>query len=206
MAAYDPQFTKRPELVTRKRLWTRTLIFTLLAVVAVGLMVHRIVDFESIREAAAHAQGSRKFVAGQRLGAYVAVPFLAVVAAGFVIAAVRWGRGWFMTSTGTRLRLRAFRDIAGGLPAYGALLAGLRTGDPSMFTPWPPKPSHSDVSIEIWIAEADRVGFVTLVLRQGPKNKPTTYSEPVRFEGASFDALTEAVTRGFDEKAPPLQR
>lgn len=153
MAAYDPEFKRRPELFTRKRSWTRTIVFSLLAAAALGLMVHRIVDFESIRDAAAQAQGSRKFVAGQRLEAYAAVPFLALVVAGFVIAAVRWSRGWAMVDTGARLRRRASRCVAGGLPVYGALLAGFRSGDPSRFTPRPPEASFADVVIEVWVAQ-----------------------------------------------------
>jgi hypothetical protein len=203
MAAYDPEFRRRPEQFVRGRSWPRTLVILAFALACVIALVYTLVNFAVLQSNAADATGSVRYVAGQRIGLIAAPIVLPLFAAGFVFAAVRFGRVWSLAPTGTRLRRRHYRSMSGGRPLFDDLLARLRTGDPSRFTPLPPQPSHADVEIEFWTAADDRVGFATLTLHEGPGGKTLSYSEPVPFTGASFDALSAALTAGLDAKASP---
>lgn len=203
MAAYDPEFRRRPEQFVRGRSWPKTLIILAFALAAVLALVYTLVDYATLQSNAAQAEGSARYVAGQRFGLVLSPIVLPLFAIGFVFAAVRFGRVWALAGTGTRLRRRHYRSMAGGRPLFEDLLARLRTGDPSTFTPLPPQPSHADVEIEFWTAAEDRVGFATLTLHEGPGGKTLSYSEPVPFTGASFDALSAALTAGLDAAAPP---
>lgn len=206
MAAYDPEFRRRPQEFVRGRSWPRTLIILAFALAAVIALVYTLVDYATLQSNAAQAEGSARYVAGQRLGLLFSPIVLPLVAIGFVFAAVRFGRVWALAGTGTRLRRRHYRSMVGGRPLFEDLLARLRTGDPSTFTPLPPQPSHADVEIEFWTAADDRIGFATLTLHEGPGGKTLSYSEPVPFTGASYDALAAALTAGLDAPAPPVAR
>jgi hypothetical protein len=203
MAAYDPEFRRRPQQFVRGRSWPKTLVILAFALAAVLALVYTLVDYATLQSNAAQAEGSARYVAGQRFGLVLSPIVLPLFAIGFVFAAVRFGRVWALAGTGTRLRRRHYRSMAGGRPLFEDLLARLRTGDPSTFTPLPPQPSHADVEIEFWTAAEDRVGFATLTLHEGPGGKTLSYSEPVPFTGASFDALSAALTAGLDTAAPP---
>jgi hypothetical protein len=90
---------------------------------------------------------------------------------------------------------------------FDDVVARLRTRDPSAFLPLPPPPADdralTDVEIELWTADDDRVGLATVVLRGGPGNKPLTFSEPIAFDGPAYGSLTSALKQGLD--TPPRQ-
>lgn len=201
MAAYDPEFRRRHELFRRGRSWPRTAVFLVLALAAGAGLVSTLVHFAELQSNAADATGSARYVAGQRFGLLLSPIALPLAMAVLVLAAVRWGRVWSRAETGTRLRRRHYRSVLGGRARFDDLLLRLRTGDPSTFTPLPPQASHADVEIELWTADEDRVGYATLTLHEGPGGKTLRYSEPVRFDGASYDALRAALAAGLDEKA-----
>lgn len=203
MAAFDKGFARHPERFRRARSWPRTIILLAFALAAVIALVYTIVNFAILQAEAAAATGTVRFVAGQRLGLLVTPVLMPLVAAAFVIAAVRWGRVWSLVPSDTQLRKRHWRGLAGGRACFDDLSARFRTGDPSTFTPLPKPPSFADVDVEFWTADADRVGFATLVLHEGKNGKDLTYSEPFVFEGASYDALSAALAQGLDEKAGP---
>lgn len=200
MPAYDPEFARRPHDFIRRRSWARTTVFLTLAVVFAIVLVFVLVNYVDLREAAATRHGTMRYEVGQRVGTLVAPVFLGLVVIGCALAAWRWGRVWFVASTGTRVRRRFYRGMAGGRPVYERLLTMLRTGDPSAFTPLPSSSSFTDVDIEIWTAAADRAGFATLVLHEGTKPRTLTYSEPVRFEGDAYDRLSAALAAGLDSR------
>jgi hypothetical protein len=200
VAASDKEFARHPELLRRRRSWPRTILFLALTLGAVLYLVYTIVNFTQLQDQAANATGSLRFVMGQRLGILISPVFLVLVITASIVAAVRWGRVWSMAATGTRLRKRHWRGLSGGRRLFDDLGARLRTGDPSTFTPLPKAPSFADVDVEFWTADADRVGFGMLVLHEG---KTLTYSEPILFTGASYDALSSALSNGLDERALP---
>ncbi len=203
MAAYDPEFRRRPQQFVRGRSWPRTIVILAFALACVIALLYTLVNFAALQGDAADATGSARYLAGQRLGLIASPIVLPLAAAAFVFAAVRFGRVWALAGSGTRLRRRHYRSMAGGRPLFDDLLARLRTGDPSRFTPLPPQPSHADVEIEFWTAAEDRVGFATLTLHEGAGGKTLSYSEPVPFSGPSYDALTAALTAGLDTPAAP---
>ena len=203
MAAFDRGFARHPERFRRGRSWPRTIVFLVLDLAALVALVYRALNFGELQDQAADASGSVRFVAGQRIGLLVSPILLVLVAAACVFAAVRWGKVWSLVPTGTRLKKRHWRGLSGGRQLFTDLDARFRTGDPSAFTPLPKPPSHADVDIEFWTADADRIGFATLVLHEGKNGKDLTYSEPIAFEGASYDALKAALAQGLDERAAP---
>lgn len=203
MSTFATEFTRHPDRFRRGRSWPRTIILLILAVAALATLVWRILNVGELQEQAAAAEGTVRFVAGQRIGLLVSPILLLLVAAALVFAAVRWGRVWSMTATGTRLRKRHRRGLVGGRPIFDDLAGRLRTGDPATFTPLPKQPSFTDVDLEFWTADADRIGFGTIMLLEGKNGKDVTYSEPIAFEGASYDALVAAIAQGFEERAAP---
>ncbi|RWZ68312.1 hypothetical protein ELQ92_03585 [Labedella populi] len=203
MAAYDKGFARHPERFQRGRSWAKTIVFLVLALAALVSLAYTLVNFATLQSNAADTTGTVRFVAGQRIGLVLSPVFLVLVAAALVFAAVRWGRTWSVTPTGTRLRKRHWRGLSGGRALFDDLSARFRTGDPSAFTPLPAAPSHADVDVEFWTADADRVGFATLVLHEGKNGKDLIYSEPFVFSGPSYDALSAALATGLDERAAP---
>jgi hypothetical protein len=203
MAAYDKEFVRRPEQFRRGRSWPKTILFLVGALAALCALVYTVVNFAVLQSEAADPTGSVRYVAGQRIGLLLTPIAMPVVAAVFVFAAVRWGRVWTITPTGARLRKRHWRGLSGGRAVFDDMAGRLRTRDPSAFTPLPAAPSHTDVDLEFWTADTDRVGFATLVLHEGRNGKDLTYSEPIAFEAASYDALSAALSRGLDERAAP---
>lgn len=202
MPAYDAEFARRPHEVVRRRSWARTIVFLALTVAFAIVLAFVLVNYVDLREAAAQRQGTMRYEVGQRLGTLVAPFFLLLAVLGSALAAWRWGRVWFVAPTGTRLRRRLYRGMAGGRRAYESMLARLGTREPSAFTPLPASASFTDVEIEIWTAAADRLGLVTLVLHEGTKPRTHTYSEPVRFQGEAYDRLSAALAVGLDSRFP----
>ncbi|MCK2023620.1 hypothetical protein KZC52_11840 [Microbacterium sp. kSW2-24] len=203
MAAFDPEFNRRPETYVRQRSWPRTVIFLVLAILAAAILVYVLVNFADLREDAAQQTGSTRRTVGRRLGTLVAPLFLALVVIALLIAAARWGRVWKLVRSGNPLRRRHYSSAAGGRAVYDSLLRAFQTHDPAFFTPLPPQPSHTNVEIEFWTSKEDRLGLATLVLYEGKNNKERTFSEPVVFEGADYDALEAALKRGLTEASAP---
>lgn len=203
MATFNTEFARHPDRFRKERSWPRTIIMIVIAVAALVALVYRAINFGELQDQAAQATGSVRFVAGQRIGLLVSPILLLLVAAACVFAAIRWGRVWSMVGTGTRLRRRHRRGMFGGRRLFDDMVARLRTGNPSAFTPLPTQPSFVDVDIEFWTADADRVGFAMVMLLEGKNNKDVTFAEPIAFEGPSYDALTAAIAKGFDERAAP---
>jgi hypothetical protein len=202
MYAYEPEFRRRPEQLARGRTWPRTIVFLVLAVASVAGLAYQVLNYSDLAEQARHAEGSARFVAGQRLGLPVSIVLLPLLTVALVLAAVRWGRVWLRAETGTRLKRRHYRGVCGGQPVFDDVVARLRTRDPSVFLPLPPTPNDdralTDVEIELWTADADRAGLATVVLSGGKGNKPLAFSEPITFDGPAYDALTAALKRGLD--------
>jgi hypothetical protein len=205
--AYEPELRRRPDQFVRGRTWPRTIVFLVLAAASVAGLAYQAVNYSDLAEQAADAEGSARFVAGQRLGLPVSIVLLPLLTIALLVAAVRWGRVWLRAETGTRLRRRHYRGVCGGRPVFDDVVARLRTRDPSAFLPLPPPPADgralTDVEIELWTADDDRVGLATVVLRGGPGNKPLTFSEPIAFDGPAYGSLTSALKQGLD--TPPRQ-
>lgn len=207
MYAYEPELRRRPEQHVRGRTWPRTILFAVLAVASLAGLAYQVINYSDLAEQAADAEGSARFVAGQRLGLPVSIVLLPVLTVALLLAAVRWGRVWLRAETGSRLARRHYRGVCGGRPVFDDVVDRLRTRDPSVFLPLPPTPNDdralTDVEIELWTADDDRMGLATVVLRGGQGNKPLAFSEPIAFGGATFEALTSALRSGLD--AAPTQ-
>jgi hypothetical protein len=202
MYAYEHEFRRRPEQFVRGRTWPRTIVFLVLAAASVAGLAYQVVNYAELADQAADAEGSARFVAGQRLGLPLSIVLLPVLTIGLLVAAVRWGRVWTLAETGTRVKRRHRRGVVGGRPLFDDLVARLRTRDPSAYLPLPPAPSDdrvlTDVDLELWTADDDRMGLATVTLLGGKGNKPVAFSEPIVFEGASYEALRSALRHGLD--------
>jgi hypothetical protein len=207
MYAYEHEFRRRPEQFVRGRTWPRTVVLLVLAAASVAALAYQVVNYDELADQAADADGSARFVAGQRLGLPVSIVLLPVLTIGLLVAAVRWGRVWTLAETGTRVKRRHRRGVVGGRSLFDDLVARLRTRDPAVYLPLPPAPGDdrvlTDVDIELWTADADRIGLATVTLLGGKGNKPMAYSEPIAFDGAAYDALRSALRLGLDTAPTP---
>jgi hypothetical protein len=202
MYAYEPELRRRPDQFVRGRTWPRTIVFLVLAALSVAGLAYQVLNYSDLAEQARHADGSARFVAGQRLGLPLSIVLLPLLTIALLFAAVRWGRVWLRAETGTRLKRRHYRGVCGGQPVFDDVVARLRTRDPSIFLPLPPTPNDeralTDVEIELWTSDADRAGLATVVLSGGKGNKPLAFSEPIAFDGAAYETLTSALKHGLD--------
>jgi hypothetical protein len=202
MYAYEPEFRRRCDQFVRGRTWPRTIVFVVLAVASVTGLAYQALNYSELADQAADAEGTARFVAGQRFGLPASIVLLPVLTVALLFAAVRWGRVWLRAETGSRLKRRHYRGVCGGQRAFDDVVTRLRTRDPSVFLPLPPKPNDdralTDVEIELWTAEADRMGLATVALSGGKGNKPLSYSEPITFDGPAYEALLLALKHGLD--------
>ncbi|MRG61345.1 hypothetical protein GE115_15925 [Agromyces sp. CFH 90414] len=153
----------RPEQFRHARSTAKTVVFAVLAAVALVALAVVLVNFEAIRDDAGDMTGRRSGLRG--IVAPAAVVLCAFFAFVFGWFAISGSHAWERTETGTRLKPRYF-TVDGGGDVADALHARFATGDPAQYLP---VPNHRKgaIRVAIYRADADRLGFVTIQVGKG---------------------------------------
>ncbi|GLU89083.1 MULTISPECIES: hypothetical protein [Agromyces] len=164
MRPSDATLAALPESFRYARSTARTVVFAVLAGVALVALVLVLVNFGAIRDDASEMTGRRSGLRG------VVAPTLVVVAAFFALLfawfAIGGAHRWIRVDTGTALSGRHFL-AAGGRAEAEALHARFATGDPAVYLPVP-NHKKGDIRLSIYLAVPDRTAYVTVRLGKEP--------------------------------------
>ena len=158
MRPTDGTLARLPEEFSHTRSTARTIVFSVLAGVALVALVLALVNFEAIRDDAADMTGRRAGLRG--IVAPVVVLASAFFAVLFTLLAVRGSHVWRRVSTGTVLSRREFRiDCLEEVAAQWH--SAFASGDPANYLPIG---SHKkgDTWVRVYLDDTDKVAFVTV--------------------------------------------
>ncbi|TPW77648.1 hypothetical protein [Schumannella soli] len=109
----------------------------------------------------------------------------------WLLAAIFRSNRLARASTGTPLRRRhSVAYATGGDDVVADILGRFRTGDPARYAPLPTGVKNGALRVQIWTADADRLGFVAIT--QGIR-----HSELVTLDGPAYDRLAAALDAGI---------
>lgn len=159
----DAVLAAQPEEFRFARSTAKTVVFTVLLVLAVLGLVLAIVNFDAIRDDAADMTGRRAGLRG--VVAPVVVIACALFAVLFGLLLWRESHVWRRVATGAPLRMRSF-TVAGGDDVAETLHARFATGDPAQYLPVP-NHKNGEIALRLYVSEADRVAYVTVQRGKG---------------------------------------
>jgi hypothetical protein len=154
----DATLAALPDEFRFERSTAKTIVFAVLAALAVLGLVLALVNFEAIRDDAADMTGRRAGLRG--VVAPVVVIACAFFAVLFGLLLWRESHGWRRVASGAALRARSF-TVAGGDDVAEALHARFATGDPAQYLPVP-NHKKGEIAVRVYVTTADRLGFVTV--------------------------------------------
>ena len=164
----DATLAARPQQFRYARAKARTVVFAVLALIALVGLVLVLANFEAIRDDASDMTGRRSGLRGIVAPALVLISaFFAFV---FVWIAISGSHRWQRVETGTPLKARHF-IVSGGPDVADALHARFATGDPAQYLPVP-NHKKGGIRVAVYRADADRLAFVTIQNGKG-SNAPS---------------------------------
>lgn len=196
MRPNDATLAARPKEFRYTRSAVLTWVFVLFGVLAVAGLLLAIVNFDAIREDASDMTGRRSGLRG--LVAPGCVSVTAFFAFLFGWLALAGAHRWSRVATGTTLKQRYF-TVDGGSPVGDALHARFATGDPSQYLPVPNQKKGA-ITVGVYLAAADRLGFVTVQLGRGAAAQ---HWPLVTFRDTAFVQLKRLDLSDFSRPAAP---
>ncbi|KAB1649541.1 hypothetical protein [Pseudoclavibacter endophyticus] len=201
MSRFTPVLRNDGSLDRHRSAW-KTMVCILFAAMSVAVFVSVFDNFESLQQSA-NVDAERVTLArnqvSQRLAPLSGLILAAAAALWFAYAAVFRCREWTRRESGNRLRRKAEFGLVGGLPLMHDLHARLSTGDPAVYTPFPPPTSKGDVGFEAWLVPEDSVAHAALRTGRGAGTRMT---ELLTFTGVHYEAFAAAIKNRLEVPLP----